>query len=100
MAKKLLPLIPPGEFLVEDFMKPLGLSQNALARAIDVPPARINDIVHARRAITVETAARLAVFFGTSVDFWVNLQAHYDAKRAERELLPELRRQIKPVKAA
>lgn len=95
MAAKLDP-ITPGEILLEEYLKPLGLSQNRLARAIDVPAGRINEIVLARRTITPDTAARLAVFFRTSVDFWINLQARYDAKVAEEKLVPQLKQKIRP----
>ena len=77
-------------------MKPLGISQNALARALEIPPARVNDLVHGRRSITADTAVRLAVFFGKSIDFWINLQAQYDARVARRDLEPRLRRRIRP----
>ena len=82
MPKKLSP-IHPGEILREDFMKPLGLSSNALARAIDVTPARVNEIVRERRGISADTALRLARFFGTDVQSWMNLQSHYDLQCAE-----------------
>ena len=82
MAKKLKP-IHPGEHLREDFMKPFGLSSNALARALDVTPARINDIVRERRGISADTALRLARFFGTDAQSWLNLQSHYDIQCAE-----------------
>src|SRR5688572_32693081 len=82
MAKKLQP-IHPGEHLREDFMKPLGLSSNALARALEVTPARINDILRERRGITADTALRLARFFGTDAQSWLNLQSHYDLQCAE-----------------
>jgi len=80
-AKKLDP-IPPGEILAEEFMAPYGLSQNRLARDIDVNPARINDIVHGRSAITAEIALRLAKYFGTTPELWLNLQSDYDLARA------------------
>lgn len=99
MNKKLLP-IPPGEILLEEFLKPAGISQNELARAIGVPPGRISDIVHGRRGITRDSAARLAVFFGTSPDLWINLQARYDAKLAERDLIPRMMRTIRPHRKA
>jgi addiction module HigA family antidote len=70
MAKK-LDLIAPGEILLEEFMRPMGISQNRLARDVDVPPARINDIIHGRRAITADTALRLAKYFGTSAELWI-----------------------------
>jgi addiction module HigA family antidote len=82
MAKKLKP-IHPGEHLREDFMKPLGLSSNALAHALEVTPARINDILRERRGISADTALRLARFFGTDAQSWLNLQSHYDIQCAE-----------------
>ena len=95
-----LPAIPPGEFLLEESLKPMALSQNQLARDIGVPPGRINDIIHGKRAITCDPAARLAIYFGTSVDLWINLQARYDAKIAAREMVPllsrKIRRRVKP----
>ena len=92
--------ISPGEILLEEFLRPMGVSQNALARAIDVPPARINDIVHTRRAITADTAVRFGIYFGTSIEFWINLQAHYDARVVRSNHEPELRKRIKPFSAA
>jgi antitoxin HigA-1 len=82
MTRKLKP-IHPGEQLREEFMVPLGLSSNALARALGVTPARINEIVRERRGITADTALRLARFFNTSHQFWMNLQAAYDLQCAE-----------------
>ena len=82
MAKKLKP-IHPGEHLREDFMKPLGLSSNALARALQVTPARINEILRERRGISADTALRLARFFGTDAQSWLSLQCHYDIQCAE-----------------
>ena len=88
--------IPPGEILLEEFMRPLALSQNKLARDLDVPVARINGIVHATRAITADTALRLAAYFATTPEFWMSLQARYDLKRAERVIGPLLARTIRP----
>lgn len=82
MSKKLTP-IHPGEQLREEFMVPLGLSSNALARALGVTPTRINEIVRERRGISADTALRLARFFNTSHQFWLNLQGNYDVKCAE-----------------
>ena len=83
MAKtKHLPPIPPGEILAEEFMKPNAVSQNRLARDIDVNPARINDIVHGRSAITAPIALRLAKYFGTTPELWMNLQAGYELRKA------------------
>lgn len=82
MANKLKP-IHPGVHLREDFMKPFGLSANALARALEVTPARINEILRGRRGISADTALRLARFFGTDAQSWLNLQSHYDIQCAE-----------------
>lgn len=84
-----LPPIHPGEILLEDFMKPLGLSQNALARGLGVPPVTINKIVHGKRAVTTETAFRLARFFGNTPGFWLNLQKDYEIEKADTEALPQ-----------
>lgn len=72
--------IHPGEILLEEFLKPLNLSQNALARALDVPPRRINEIVLGKRSVTADTALRLAKAFGTSIQFWMGLQDEYDLR--------------------
>ncbi|NOT54869.1 MAG: HigA family addiction module antidote protein [Deltaproteobacteria bacterium] len=82
MSKK-LPPIHPGEILREEFMKPRGLSSTALARALAVTPARINEIVRERRGISADTALRLARFFKTDAQSWLNLQMHYDIQCAE-----------------
>lgn len=78
MSHSSLPAVHPGEILLEEFMKPLGITQYRLAKETDVPPRRINEIVQAQRSVTADTALRLAKFFGTSEMFWLNLQAHYD----------------------
>lgn len=85
MAKK-LPNIHPGEILLEEFLQPMGISQNALARAIGVPPRRVNEIVLGKRSVTADTAIRLARHFGTSEKFWMGLQADYDLEEARRSL--------------
>jgi addiction module HigA family antidote len=102
MAKK-LPPIHPGEILREEFMKPFALSSNALARALGVTPARINEIVRERRGISADTALRLARFFGTDVQSWMNLQSHYDiqcaedaAGRAIRKIIPRSGDRVAP----
>lgn len=82
MNKKLKP-IHPGEMLREEFMLPMGISSNALARAVGVTPARINEIVRERRGISADTALRLGRFFNTSHEFWMNLQANYDIECAQ-----------------
>lgn len=83
---KTLPNIHPGEVLLEEFLAPLGISQNALARAADVPPRRINEIVLGKRGITADTAIRLAGALGTSERFWLGLQADFDLEEAHRAL--------------
>jgi addiction module HigA family antidote len=70
--------IHPGEVLMEDFIEGFGITQNKLAVSIGVPPRRINEIVHGKRGITADTALRLAKYFGTSAEFWINLQGHYE----------------------
>ena len=91
-----LPPIHPGRILHEEFLQPLGVSQNRLARQISVPPKRINDIVHGRRAITADTALRLARHFGTSPQFWMNLQTHFDLEVAEDSLRGRLNKEVRP----
>jgi addiction module HigA family antidote len=95
MASKLKP-IHPGEHLREDFMKPLGLSSSALARALDVTPARINEILRERRGISADTALRLARYFRTDAQSWLNLQSHYDLQCAEDAAGPAIKR-IQPL---
>jgi len=85
MRKKLTP-VHPGVILLEDFLKPMGVSQYWVATAIGVPPRRINEIVHGKRAITADTALRLSRYFGMSEAFWMNLQAHYDLE-SQKDLL-------------
>jgi addiction module HigA family antidote len=94
MGRKKLTPIHPGEILLEEFLKPLGLSQYRIARDLSVPPRRINEIVHGKRGITADTALRLGRYFGTSARFWLNLQARYDLEvendRLGRRLLKEV----------
>ena len=94
--EELLPLSTPGEILRSEFMEPLGLSANALARALHVPPNRISTILQGRRAITADTALRLARYFGTSEAFWLNLQTDYELRLARREKGDVIRREVKP----
>ena len=96
---KLLDPITPGEILLEEFLIPMGISQNKLARDIDVPVARINDVVHARRAITADTALRLGKYFGVSPEIWMNLQVDYDMRRAKRDTWPAVEKRIRPIEA-
>ena len=92
---ELLSSIHPGEVLLEDFMKPLGLSQYRLAKDISVTPIRISQIVNGQRAITVDTAMRLARYFGTSPEVWLRLQVRYDLEVAESELRERIDREVK-----
>ena len=94
MRKHKLPPIHPGEILNEEFLKPLKISQYRLAKAINVPPRRINEIVHGTRAITADTALRLARYFGTSERFWLNLQARYDVEVEKDKLGPRLFKEV------
>ena len=80
---ELIEPIHPGEILMEDFIEGFGITQNKLAVSIGVPPRRINEIVHGKRGISADTALRLAKYFGTSAEFWINLQSHYELDRAE-----------------
>jgi len=95
-ANKLAP-IHPGEILCEEFMKPLGLSQNGLARALNVPPRRINEIVLEKRSITADTALRLARYFGTSAEMWTGLQADYDLRLVRYERARTIEREVEPL---
>jgi addiction module HigA family antidote len=94
-AEERLPPVHPGEVLLEDFMKPLGLSQYRLAKDLGVPALRISQIVHGKRAVTADTALRLARYFSTSANVWVRLQARYDLEVAEAELAEQVKREVK-----
>ena len=91
-----LPNVHPGEVLLEEFLAPMELSQNRIAREIGVPPRRINEIVHGKRSVTADTALRLARYFGTSEQFWMGLQADYDLEEARRLLGRRLDREVRP----
>ncbi len=95
MTKRELPPIHPGEILLEEFLKPMCISQYRLAKDISVDPRRINEIVHGGRSITADTALRFARYFGTSPHFWINLQAHYDLEVQELELGDRLKDEVK-----
>lgn len=87
---ELLDNVTPGEILLEEFLKPMGVSQNALAKAVGVPPRRINEIVLGKRAVTADTDLRLARYFGVSEGFFLGLQADYDLMERRRQIAPEL----------
>ena len=93
MAKK-LPPIHPGEILLEEFLRPKGISQYRLAKSIGVPPRRINEIVHGNRRITADTGLRLSRFFGTSERFWLNLQTSYDLEVEKDRLGDRLEKEV------
>ena len=94
MAKKILDPIHPGEILMEDFLKPMGISQYRLAKDINVPARRINEIVQGKRSITPDTALRLSRFFGLSERFWINLQARYDLEIEKDRLKNRLDQEV------
>jgi len=91
--KKIEP-IHPGVILLEEFLQPLNISQNALARALKVPPRRINEIVNKKRAITVDTALRLSKYFGNSAEFWINLQSKYELELARDKSAKEIDKEV------
>lgn len=98
MTKKLAP-VHPGEILLEEFIEPLGITQNRVAVAIGVPPRRINEIVHGKRRVSVDTALRLGRYFGTTAQFWINLQTHYDLE-VEMDALGNSLDAIEPLRTA
>ena len=93
MSRTLTPIMP-GEILLEEFLEPLGISQNELARAISVPPNRISQIINGKREITADTALRLGRFFGIEPEFWLNLQTRYNMKIARTLLGNELEKSV------
>jgi addiction module HigA family antidote len=102
MARKtrIVPPIHPGETLREDLLKPLGLSANRLAMELQVPVTRVNDIVRGKRSITADTALRLARYFGTTPQFWMNLQANYELELAQDARGDEIADRVRPHRAA
>lgn len=95
MKPKLLEEIHPGEILLEEFMKPMGISARQLSSDIDVSPSRISELVHGQRPVTADTALRLGLFFSMEPRFWLNLQSEYDMRVADRELRPKLSPRIR-----
>jgi len=99
-SEKLMPPVHPGEILREDFMKPMNLTANKLALDLHIPATRIAEIVHERRRITADTALRLARYFNTNPEFWLNLQNFYDLEVSRRSgTLSEIERHVQPVSA-
>ena len=97
---KQLELIHPGIILLEDFMKPLGVSQNKLSRDLHMPVSSINGIVNGRKSITADLALRIAKYFRTTPELWLGLQADYDIRRVRRETWPRAEPLIRPIQAA
>ncbi len=95
-----LPNVHPGDVLLKEFLEPMGISQNRLAREISVPPRRVNEIVLGKRAVTSDTALRFARYFGTSERFWLGLQVDFDLEEARRSLSDRLDREVKPLASA
>ena len=95
MPAATMPPIHPGEILLEEFLNPLGISQYRLAKDISVPPRRINEIVHGKRAVTPDTALRLARFFGTTGQFWLNLQSRYELELERDRLGKRLQAEVR-----
>ena len=100
MIKNRMRPIHPGEILREEFLVPLRITAHALSQAIRVPATRVNDIVNGKRGVTADTALRLARYFGNSPEFWLNLQAAYDLRTAEREAAAKIEREVAPREAA
>ena len=100
MTRKKFPPIHPGEILLEEFLKAMGISQYRLSQGIGVPARRINEIVHGKRSITADTALRLARYFGTSERFWMNLQSRYDLEVEKDKLGRRLEKEVHPIARA
>ncbi len=100
MKTKSLPPIHPGKILLEEFLEPMGITQYRLAKDTSVPPRRINEIVHEKRAVTADTALRLGVFFNMSPHFWMNLQSRYELEKAEDKLEDKLMDEVHQYKTA
>lgn len=99
-VKRAMPPVHPGEILLEDFLKPMGITQYRLAKSIGVPQRRIGEIISGRRSITADTALRLARFFGTEAQSWMNLQTHYDLEIAQEKLDGRIEKEVQPHHAA
>ena len=100
MTRNRMRPIHPGEILREEFLVPLEMSAHALSQSIHVPATRVNDIVNGKRGVTADTALRLARYFGNSPEFWLNLQAAYDLRAAERDAAARIQREVSPREAA
>ena len=99
MSKRIYEPVHPGEILDEEFLKPIGISQYRVATDTGVPPRRINEIVHCKRGISADTALRLSLYFGTSAEFWMNLQSKYDLEVERDRSGAEIKKQVRAVAA-
>jgi addiction module HigA family antidote len=100
MKAKKIPPIHPGEILLEEFLKPMEISQNKLGRELGVSPRRINEIIHGKRSMTADTALRLSIFFGNSASFWLGLQMDYDLDVAQDTSLDKIKKEVQNMAAA
>ena len=100
MKARKIPPIHPGEILLEEFLKPMEISQNKLGRELGVSPRRVNEIVHGKRSVTADTALRLSVFFGNSASFWLGLQMDYDLDVAQDTSLDKIKKEVQNMAAA
>ena len=99
MKAKKIPPIHPGEILLEEFLKPMELSQNKLGRELGVSPRRVNEIVNGKRSVTADTALRLSIFFGNSASFWLGLQMDYDLDVAQDTSLDKIKKEVQNMAA-
>ena len=100
MKAKKIPPIHPGEILLEEFLRPMEISQNKLGRELGVSPRRINEIVNGKRSVTADTALRLSIFFGNSASFWLGLQMDYDLDVAQDTSLDKIKKEVQNIAAA
>jgi len=100
MKAKKIPPIHPGEILLEEFLRPMEISQNKLGRELGVSPRRINEIVHGKRSVTADTALRLSIFFGNSASFWLGLQMDYDLDVAQDTSLEKIKKEVQNMATA
>ena len=100
MKAKKIPPVHPGEILLEEFLKPIEISQNKLGRELGVSPRRVNEIVHGKRSVTADTALRLSIFFGNSASFWLGLQMDYDLDVAQDTSLDKIKKEVQNMAAA
>ncbi|MBT8373618.1 MAG: HigA family addiction module antidote protein [Deltaproteobacteria bacterium] len=100
MKAKKIPPVHPGEILLEEFLKPMEISQNKLGRELGVSPRRVNEIVHGKRSVTADTALRLSIFFGNSASFWLGLQMDYDLDVAQDTSLDKIKKEVQNIAAA